>query len=838
MDKKRIFSTIRFIFVIASIFCLVAAVLMTFREYWKESRPVTISETPVEVSHRVLFINSNGPLYYSYEEKTNGLKQALYPNGIEYDVVFMDVIGSDEEENRRVFHDFLAARLSTYNDYDGIIVVDDDALRFALQYQEELFRELPVVFFGINDLELAESAQSNPYMTGFWEPSYLEATVDLALRLKPDTSEVVGIHDDTSAGLVDGRLFEECAERHPEYAFSTLDTSELSEQELEKSIKELPSDAILLFMTCYSDKDGNIYSMETRTKSIISHARVPVFRNYPGGVGRGVLGGTFIDFYEQGRQAGEVMASILDGSRRSDLKLQTEAESRTVFDYQLLKNNGMNRSLLPENTEFVNRNQTFLEKYGRVLPAAVLIVMALVFLLLGTNTNMAIAKITNHELEESKEDLEDTRKTLQYRADYDTMLGLLNRRAITEQLQRELTEESVYSILMIDMDDFKGVNECYGHEFADEILISLAGSLLMMGDENGWVISRYGGDQFLIMIPDVQLTEKDDTIQMLLQLFRAPIAVGEELIIMSASIGISHSDGVTSPDQNIINAEVAMYEAKERGRNTAFVYADEMKRRVREENQIKAKLLSAFENDGFYMVYQPQINSNTLEVSGFEALVRMKEPGLYPGQFIPVVEQSGWIARLGRVTTELAIRQLALWRDENYPLHPVSVNFSSNQMNDTGYYDFVKDLLANYEIEPKYLELEFTEGLYIERTKQAEELFGKFKELGLTLLMDDFGTGYSSLGYLTYIPVDIIKLDKSLVDAYLQPGKDAFIHDVINMIHDLGKKVIIEGVEEEWQFKRLREFEADAIQGYYFSKPITPEEAIVFQISKQEQSSD
>ena len=209
----------------------------------------------------------------------------------------------------------------------------------------------------------------------------------------------------------------------------------------------------------------------------------------------------------------------------------------------------------------------------------------------------------------------------------------------------------------------------------------------------------------------------------------------------------------------------------------------------------------------------------------------MKAPGVYPGQFIPVAERSGWIWKIGRITTELVIKQLAAWRDEGKTLKPVSVNFSSNQLNDHGYVDFVEDLLKKYDIPPQYLEIEITEGLFLEKSVLADDIFRRFKNLGIRLLMDDFGTGYSSLGYLTYIPVDVIKLDKTLVDTYLVEGKDSFIRNIIHLMHDLDKDMIIEGVEEDKQFNRLREFGADTIQGYYFSKPIPADEAIDFKVS-------
>ena len=433
----------------------------------------------------------------------------------------------------------------------------------------------------------------------------------------------------------------------------------------------------------------------------------------------------------------------------------------------------------------------------------------------------------------ARDDLELSKEEMQYWAEHDDLMGLLNRRAARDKLRSELKPDGDYAVVMADIDCFKSVNESYGHHITDAVLKHFGNALKEASDRHGWFVARYGGDEFLLMIPEKGIGVTHPYILELLELFSRAIPAGDGKIELSASIGISNSDGETLPEQHIINAENAMYEAKNRGGNGAFLFADEMKARQREDARIKDKLQEAFDNDGFYMLYQPQVDARTRKLCGFEALVRMKEPGIYPGKFIPVAEQNGWIWRIGRITTELVIKQLARWRDEGYELHPVSVNFSSNQLNDTGYIEFVENLLVKYRIPPEYLEIEITEGIFLDRTAQAESLFHRFKELDIRLLMDDFGTGYSSLGYLTYIPVDVIKLDKSLVDSYLVDGKDMFIRDVIQLVHDLDKEMIIEGVEEKWQYERLKEFNADTIQGYYFSKPIPPEEAIVFEVKDQ-----
>jgi len=388
------------------------------------------------------------------------------------------------------------------------------------------------------------------------------------------------------------------------------------------------------------------------------------------------------------------------------------------------------------------------------------------------------------------------------------------------------------SIIMLDVDGFKDVNENYGHEAGDRILKTIADSLQSFCRTNNMTLGRYGGDEFLIFCPGERLDENSKKIIDLKKLFSQFFSSNGINVALSASIGISNSDGLTYPEQHIINAEIAMYEAKERGRGMVFVYADEMKQKVSTEENIKTKFIKAIEENGFCVKYQPKISVRTKELVGFEALVRMKDGSYEPNLFIPVVEKSGWIARLGRNVTFMVIRQLSEWKAQGKKLYPVSINFSSKQIHDIGYVSYVRELLDMYDIDPRYLEIEVTESLLLENSVQTDELFNDLKKMGIKLLLDDFGTGYSSLAYLIYVPVDEIKLDKSIVDAYLIDGKESFIEDVIKLAHDMGKKITIEGVEYEWQYEKLRTYEADTIQGFYFSKPLDPDDALLFKVKE------
>lgn len=829
MVRRKTLIILRNTFITLSILCLFVALAFLVKFVAEGIEKKEEIQAPAEVSHHVLFLSSYNPLYYTHDAQVKGLQESLYSNGIEYDVIYMDS-NDPGKADFQIFSTFIKARLDNNKKYEAILLGDDAALRFAIQYRDELFPRVPMVFFGINDYELAVKAATYPNITGFFEDDFLEDTINLAVKFFPERKTLVALHDDTNSGKNDISLFWNFRGKFSNYSFIDLNTSLYSQNDLIYLIESLPADSILFYMNCYSDKQGNIYSILSRTATVVNSARVPIFRNYLGGEGMGILGGVQMDMEEQCRQVGRTVASIVRGKEISAFPLVENSPSHTIIDYMLMKSYNINPSLLPPDTIFYNKPESFLSQYGKILPSAIMLFVTLGMMLIAARVSRRIARDFINELRASRDKIAEREELLRYQAEYDEILDIYNRRTLTDWLREKMTKEDTYSVLIVDIDDFKMLNDNYGHTLADSILQYLVAMIKGIGEEQGWKLARFGGDEFLIIIPNENITTECDTVTSLLELIRSPIPLGDETLAVTASIGASCSDGITEPEQHITNAEGAMYEAKNRGKNGIVIYDDEMKKKAIDEIHIKEKLQRAFDNDGFFMLYQPQIDAQTKKVSGYEALVRMKEPGIYPGQFIPVAERSGWIWRIGRITTELVIKQLAEWRDAGQELHPVSVNFSGNQLNDHGYVDFVEDLLKKYDIPPHYLEIEITEGLFLEKSALADDIFKRFKDLGIRLLMDDFGTGYSSLAYLTYIPVDVIKLDKSLVDAYLVDGKDSFIKNIIHLMHDLDKDMIIEGVEEEWQYDRLKEFGADTIQGYYFSKPIPADEAIVFKV--------
>ena len=767
---------------------------------------------PAKPDFKVLFLDSYSPTHSSYPAQEEGIKIGLYKNNISYDVIYMDTKNYASEKDLNDFYEFFRNRLlGSKKSYSGVICGDDASLKFALEHQDELFPGLPIVFYGINNISLAEEAVKNPLITGFTEETYLGETIEQASKLLPLATKVVGIYDDSATGQGDKATFFSYEDKFPGYVFVGFDTSLMTREEFGKQLMKLGSDVILIYLTAFEDSDGNHYTIPESVKFIIDHTAIPVFRNYTEGHGEGIMGGTMMNFPEQCRMAAETMNRVLRGENIATIPLYTETSGITSYDWSQMKKYGLDISLLPKKTIFVNRPINYFEQYKEFVFSVVLLLIGIVFVFIAVMLNYSMLK--------------SAEVRLQYDVDHDLLLGIFNRHAAEQYLEAELKENHPIAMLRIDIDNFKALNETYGHVVGDQYLHHAASLLKKYAEDNNYYLARYSGDEFIMFVSEENVGKDSPSVQGVHDIFKIPMPVGMESLKSTVSIGLVNSDSNSTVDSMFINSEIAKSSAKEHGKNTASIFTAEFEENVRSVNITRTKVMNAIEKNGFYMVYQPKVDAQTKELVGYEALIRLKDDSISPAVFIPVAEQSGLISQIGRMTTEMSIKQLSEWRSQGLEIHPISINYSSNQINDTGYVKFLKGLLKKYDIDPKYVEIEITEGLFMESTWQAGNLFVQFQAMGIKLLMDDFGTGYSSLSYLTYIPVDILKLDRSLVTNYLVEGKDSFIHDVINLTHDLGKKIVIEGVEEEWQYDRLKEFGADVIQGYYFSKPLLPEEA-------------
>lgn len=417
--------------------------------------------------------------------------------------------------------------------------------------------------------------------------------------------------------------------------------------------------------------------------------------------------------------------------------------------------------------------------------------------------------------------LKEQEEYIEYLAQHDYLTNLPNRSNFMDKLSADIKQKRRGAILLLDIDNFKGINDTLGHMYGDQMLKETANRLLTLVDERCFV-SRFGGDEFLILISG---NKEDNFVESYLktlnELLRKPFILKENEYYIQFSIGITfYPEDSNDIDQLLINADTAMYHVKKNGKNNYLYYNKNMLEELKDKVEIVHILRSALKENGFVLAYQPQVNVNTGEIEGYEALLRLKHHKISPAVFIKVAEETGLIIDIGRWVTKEAIRQLVSWKDKGIELKPISINYSSIQINDKEYYSFLVNSIREADLDPSLLELEITESVFMEQTDETLDFLRKIKKLGLRIALDDFGTGYSSLNYLTVLPVDKVKLDKSLCERFLQLENINVLDSLIALVHSLSLVITAEGIEEEEQYKRLKAGGCDFIQGYYFSKPL------------------
>lgn len=475
---------------------------------------------------------------------------------------------------------------------------------------------------------------------------------------------------------------------------------------------------------------------------------------------------------------------------------------------------------LSGNPEIKNRMEQLLSGTGLWIIAVLIVIflaaIAVLVVLHAVNANrLRVILLT------SGQDLREA-------AERDDLTNLFNRSTAIRYIDSlPLTEE--YTIMMLNIDHFKDINEVYGHDFGDNVLKEVAAKLQEFLQPLNAYIARSGSDEFVVVMRGSRLTVNSEFVVSMRDIVHVPIHIGTASIIPTVCIGVSYSDGKASGEEILVRADIALREAKRNGRANVYVFTEEMQQKVDNEVEVKRRIQEAMKNDLFYMLYQPKVSTETLEVVGYEALVRMRDSEISPAIFIPVAEENGWLREIGRVTTEKAICQIGEWKKAGKKVTPVSINFSSVQIRDTGYFDFLIDMLHKYDVPPEMVEIEITEHVLFEFTSESIALLNRLHTIGIRLLMDDFGTGYSSLSYLTNLPLDVIKIDKSFLnDNIVTENKRAMMEDIIQLGHDLGMEITIEGVETRSQYDYMKEMHADTIQGFFFSKPLPPDQAISF----------
>lgn len=422
---------------------------------------------------------------------------------------------------------------------------------------------------------------------------------------------------------------------------------------------------------------------------------------------------------------------------------------------------------------------------------------------------------------------------IQYLAYYDALTGLPNRALFMDRLQHAVIDadrrERLVGVMFLDVDRFKDVNDSLGHETGDQLLKAVAERLTAVV-RRGDTVARLGGDEFTIILAG--MAHVDDAAyvaQKILEIFEQPFHIAQREFHMTASVGVTLYPFDDSNFSNLLrNADIAMYRAKEAGRNTYQFYTAEMTAKASERLALKNDLQRALKQHEFSLVYQPIVGLRDNRVIGVEALLRWRHPerGLIaPDQFIGLTEETGLIVALGEWVLRTACQQCVVWHRRGFLDLQMAVNLSARQFRHTHLAGAVQSILEQTGLEARYLELELTESVLLEHDETTADSLRTLSRSGISLVIDDFGTGYSSLSYLRRFPLRVLKIDRSFIHGIpTDPDSTAIAVSIVTLAHSLGMKVVAEGVETAGQLEFLRHQGCDTYQGFYFSKPLPPED--------------
>lgn len=512
---------------------------------------------------RVLFISSYSYAWSTVQIQIDGILDGLGENTI-LDFEFMNTKRLDTEESRQLFYDRLEYMFSMLEPYDVIILGDDAALQFALEHRDTLFKDIPMVFEGVNDEELALRAMEDPLITGVIEKLSLEKNIDLGLMLIPDAKKVVAVLDNSLTGEAERKRFYSYEDRYPNLEFTEINASILTTAQVRQAIYAVSTDSILIYISMAEDLSGKKYSDKEAIELLSSVARVPVLRMVEGGIGEGLLGGNIVSMYRSGEIAAQAAMEIIGGRNVSEIEMM---ESPNIYnvDAAVMEKYGIDLDVLPQETEILNKPTTFIERNREALIPGLILIGGLILIILWFVFDSQRRRKLMRELEEA-------RKIMESASQHDFLTGLPNRNKFMSDLNDVILAKRPCTVMMMDIDDFKKINDTKGHTAGDEALQQVAGRLKEMTSQ---ILTpyRFAGDEFIVILQSNQGKIVEKAAYQMRQVFSKPFILSGEKSKICGSIGIaSYPKDTDDLEQLIVCADDAMYQVKKSGKNDFAFY--------------------------------------------------------------------------------------------------------------------------------------------------------------------------------------------------------------------------------------------------------------------------
>ena len=513
---------------------------------------------------RVLFISAYSYGWDTVQTQIEGIKAGVDENTtIDYE--FMDTKRFRTDEWLNMFHDMLKYHLENTDPYDVVIVGDDAALQFAMEYREELFPEIPVVFEGVNDEEYAMKAAENPLVTGIIEKLSVEKNIDMALKVNPTADKVVAILDDSVTADAERRNFYNSAENYPELKFSEINAAELETARLQQAISKVDDKTILIYIVMSKDGSGKQYTSDQAVRMVVNYSKVPVYRMVEAGIGDGLLGGNVVSMYKSGEIAAQMAMDIANGTDSAEINVVKDSPNIYCVDEDVMRKFGLEASQFPKDTEFVNHRENFFVRNREALIPALILITAL-------NVIICWVCFDNYRRRKLLQELEQARAIMEAAAQHDFLTGLPNRSKFMKDLEQMIDAKVPCTVMMLDIDNFKKINDTYGHTAGDEALQQVANRLKEMQSQ---ILTsyRFAGDEFILILRSSQNMLVEKTAYQCRQVFTKDVVLCGTKRKIGGSIGISsYPKDTDNLEQLIVCADDAMYQVKKNGKNDFAFY--------------------------------------------------------------------------------------------------------------------------------------------------------------------------------------------------------------------------------------------------------------------------
>ncbi|MDY5576795.1 MAG: ABC transporter substrate binding protein [Lachnospiraceae bacterium] len=524
-------------------------------------------DTDSDTEGRILFISSYSYAWDTVQIQIEGIKEGISSNTT-VDYEFMDTKRFTSEEHLQMFYEGLKYRLENVEPYDVVILGDDAALMFALEHRDELFPDIPIIFEGINNEELAVQAAEDPLITGILEKLSFEKNIEFARTLYPKATKVVGILDNSITGEAERTKFYQNAELYPELEFTEINTSELTSDELKDAIASVDTDSILIYVVMTEDADGVHYTNAQSIQLISEYAKVPAFRMVSGGIGEGLLGGNIVSMELSGKIAAEIATKIINGTSPAEFDVVVDSPNIYCIDETVMKKFNLDLSLIPEGAEIVNHEESFWEHNKEAIIPAVIIILLLILIMIISLYDNVVHRRLSKELRSAKQNLENA-----YYHDYVT--GIPNRTCFKKDLETLSQSSEPFALIMLDIDNFKKINDNYGHSIGDEALHQI-GLRLKNISTDYLTAYRFAGDEFIVIVKQ----DKDDSFlteaNACLDIFRKTFDLQGLSYPIHCSMGIAlYPRDTQNTDDLIVYADLAMYKVKKASKN-AFCFYHEL----------------------------------------------------------------------------------------------------------------------------------------------------------------------------------------------------------------------------------------------------------------------